>query len=66
MTHANRKRNRTLQQIVRIVVLTALVLLIQAGYLDLERVPFPQECSVTQTGTTQDSGCASVLEELDD
>lgn len=53
MRTSPRNRNRTLRQNVRLILLTALVVAIQMGYLHLGEEAFPQESPVPEAVNTQ-------------
>lgn len=55
-------RNETIRQWVRIILLTALILAVETGYVDLHDVPLPDENAVAQTvGTQQENAVPGVV-----
>lgn len=53
MDKPQRHRKQTLRQWVRIILLTALLLAVETGYVDLNNEPLPDQSPVTQTVSAQ-------------
>lgn len=54
MKGTDRQRTRTVRQWVRILLLTALVVAVETGYLDLNGEPLPYQGTIPQTAAAQE------------